>query len=156
MRWPRVEAAYGPSLRQTRVFGLNGTNGVPGDIEKEDSPLGDQRWEELHKRVVEHNIRTISKYYTRITLSRLGQLLDLEPSQAEEFLSRLVVSKMIYARIDRPAGVASFREPKTTDRVLNEWSSDVGKLLSLVEKTCHLISKEHAVHAALKGQSSKA
>jgi 26S proteasome regulatory subunit N5 len=38
---------------------------------------GQKRWSELHKRVIEHNIRVIAKYYTRITTKRLTQLLDL-------------------------------------------------------------------------------
>lgn len=123
------------------------------------------------------NIRTISKYYTRITILRLSQLLDLTPSKTESFLSSLVTSKTVYAKIDRPAGVVSFLKPKSGDEVLNEWSSDVGKLMGLIEKSCHLIAKvsgglrgavraservgtdvgcfgaqEYAVHAALKAQ----
>jgi 26S proteasome regulatory subunit N5 len=39
---------------------------------------------------------------------------------------------------------------------LNEWSSDVGKLMGLIEKSCHLISKEQAVHAALQAKAIKA
>jgi len=135
-------------LRQTLVFGDEGTVGVPGDIEKEDLSLGSIRWSELHNRVVEHNIRTISRYYTLITLPRLSQLLDLPPPEAEKFLCRLVVSKMIYAKIDRPAGMISFLRVKNKETKLNEWSNDVGKLLGLVENISHLISKEYAVNAA--------
>jgi 26S proteasome regulatory subunit N5 len=40
MRWPGIEALYGPLLRATPTF-------EPGTD-------GDYRWEELHKRVVEH------------------------------------------------------------------------------------------------------
>lgn len=47
----------------------------------------------------------------------------------------------MYAKIDRPAGIVTFVRPKTGDEVLNEWSSDVGKLMGLVEKSCHLIAK---------------
>lgn len=60
----------------------------------------------------------------------------------EEFLSKLVVSKTIYARIDRPAGVVSFQVKKDANQILNGWSNDINTLLNLVEKTCHLISKE--------------
>jgi 26S proteasome regulatory subunit N5 len=110
----------------------------------------------------------VAKYYTRITLERLTQLLDLPVARTEEILSRLVVSKTVYARIDRPAGTINFREPRGTDNILNEWSNDVEKLMvrpslqpcpfsrsfwflsiqSLVEKTTHLVSKEYAVHGA--------
>ncbi|KAM0746422.1 hypothetical protein T439DRAFT_138478 [Meredithblackwellia eburnea MCA 4105] len=154
MRWPGIEGLYGASLRQTKVFGSKGTKGVQGDIEEESGDKGDKRWEVLHDRVIEHNIRVISKYYTRITVGRLSQLLDLTPAKTEEFLSRLVVSKTVYARIDRPAGLVNFKAPKSGDDVLNEWSADVSKLMGLIEKSCHLIAKEHAVNAALKAQQS--
>ncbi|ORY91686.1 hypothetical protein BCR35DRAFT_286656 [Leucosporidium creatinivorum] len=157
MRWPGIEGLYGASLRGTKVFGPKGIDGVAGDIEEEAADAqGEKRWEVLHDRVVEHNIRTISKYYTRITVSRLSQLLDLTEPKTESFLSSLVSSKTVYAKIDRPAGIVSFKAPRTGDQVLNEWSSDVGKLMGLIEKSCHLIAKEHAVHAALKAQGLRA
>ncbi|KAK4705132.1 26S proteasome regulatory subunit N5, partial [Phenoliferia sp. Uapishka_3] len=156
MRWPGIEALYGASLRQTKVFGPKGTAGVVGDIEEEEAEAdkGDSRWEVLHGRVVEHNIRTVAKYYTRITISRLSTLLDLDAAKTEEFLSRLVVNKTVYARIDRPAGIVNFKAPRSGDAVLNDWSADVSKLMGLIEKSTHLIAKEHAVHAALKAQQS--
>ena len=49
--------------------------------------------EDLQLRVVEHNILTIRKYYSRITLSRLSQLLDLDVATAEKHLSDMVVAK---------------------------------------------------------------
>ncbi|KAL8293413.1 hypothetical protein RQP46_000114 [Phenoliferia psychrophenolica] len=156
MRWPGIELLYGESLRKTKVFGPKGTVGIEGDIEEVDSEgdKGDKRWEVLHARVIEHNIRTIAQYYTRITTARLSTLLDLTPAKTEEFLSRLVVNKTVYARIDRPAGIVNFKAPRSGDAVLNDWSADVGKLMGLIEKSCHLIAKEHAVNSALKAQQS--
>jgi len=56
--------------------------------------------------VVDHNIRVMAKYYTRIKISRIAQLLDLSVAETEEFLSTLVVSKTVQAKTDRPAGVS--------------------------------------------------
>ncbi|KAI8338565.1 PCI domain-containing protein [Chlamydoabsidia padenii] len=137
MRWPRIEETYGHTLQQTEVFN-------PSTDE------GKKRWKVLHDRVIEHNIRVIAKYYTRITTKRLTQLLDLNEKDAEDFLSKLVVSKTIHARIDRTAGVISFQVKKDANHILNEWSSDINSLLNLVEKTCHLISKEEMVHSIAK------
>ncbi|KAG9043810.1 hypothetical protein FS837_009112 [Tulasnella sp. UAMH 9824] len=122
VRWPSIEGIYGPTLRQTRVF-LSGN---------ED---GDRRWEDLHTRVIEHNIRVIALYYNRITLTRLTSLLDLSAKETEEILCRLVVSGTVWARIDRPAGIVTFRKRETPEDILNAWASDVGKLMSLVEKS---------------------
>ncbi|KAI6136474.1 hypothetical protein F5141DRAFT_1185436 [Pisolithus sp. B1] len=129
MRWPGIEALYGPFLRMTPVFSVA------------------KQWEDLHTRVIEHNIRVVAHYYTRITLSRLTTLLDLTPQQTEETLARLVVSKTIWARIDRPAGIVNFRSKQSTEDVMNDWSSDMQRLLGLVEKTWM------GMNAALAAQS---
>ncbi|KAH9823925.1 PCI domain-containing protein [Melampsora americana] len=152
MRWPGIQELYGPTLRKSKIFGPKGTAGVPGDIEEYVEAGGDPgetRWQELHKRVVEHNIRTVSKYYTRLTLLRLSELLDLSVPESEETLAKLVSSKTVRAKIDRPRGLVQFnlghQSSTQGENILNVWNSDVGKLLGLVEKTVHLIQKEFAL-----------
>ncbi|TCD60049.1 hypothetical protein EIP91_010843, partial [Steccherinum ochraceum] len=132
MRWPGIESIYGPNLRQTDVF------------------TSEKLWEDLHTRVIEHNIRIVAKYYTRITLPRLTTLLDLSPKQAEEILCRLVVSGTIWARIDRPTGIVNFRSSKSAEEVMNDWSSDMQRLLSLVEKTWMGVNAAQAAQARVK------
>ncbi|ORX74382.1 hypothetical protein DL89DRAFT_319931 [Linderina pennispora] len=132
-RWPAVESLYGGEFRQTDVFSAS----------TED---GNARWKALRDRVIEHNIRVIAGYYTRITLARLTELLDLPRADVEAFLSKAVVDGSVYARIDRPAGLVSFIKPRDGEEQLNEWASDINKLLGLVEKTTHLIAKEEIVH----------
>ncbi|THH17768.1 hypothetical protein EUX98_g9060 [Antrodiella citrinella] len=132
MRWPGIEQIYGPNLRQTDVF------------------TSDKLWEDLHIRVIEHNIRIVAKYYTRITLPRLTTLLDLTPEQAEETLARLVVSGTIWARVDRPTGVVNFRGGKSAEDVMNDWSSDMQRLLSLVEKTWMGVNAAQAAQSRVK------
>ena len=41
----------------------------------------------------------------------------------------------MWARVDRPSGVVSFAKRRSAEDVLNDWSSDMGKLLQSVEKT---------------------
>lgn len=96
------------------------------------------------------NVRVIAKYYTRITLVRLTALLDLTPQQAEETLSRLVVAGTVWARIDRPAGIVNFRNKRSAEDVMNDWSSDMQKLLGLVEKTWMGVNAAQAAQARVK------
>jgi len=74
--------------------------------------------------------------------------------ETEEYLSEMVQSKQLYAKIDRPAQIVTFARKKRANEIVDEWSSDVGKLLSLVEKTCHLINKEVMVNK-FKGKKAK-
>ncbi|KAJ1931976.1 proteasome regulatory particle subunit, partial [Linderina pennispora] len=105
-RWPAVESLYGGEFRQTDVFSAS----------TED---GNARWKALRDRVIEHNIRVIAGYYTRITLARLTELLDLPRADVEAFLSKAVVDGSVYARIDRPAGLVSFIKPRDGEEQLN-------------------------------------
>lgn len=109
---------------------------------------GADRWELLRKRVVQHNIKVVSEYYDQIKTARLCELLGLDDKETEKELSELVISKFVFAKIDRPAGEIKFGQKLTyTDR-LNDWSGGLSKMLDLVENTCHLIQKEQMVHAA--------
>jgi len=107
---------------------------------------GNKRWADLKLRLVEHNIRVMAKYYTRVHLSRMAALLDLTEPETEEFLSNLVVSKTVDAKIDRLAGTVSFQRPKDPNDVLNDWSRNVNDLMKLVNNATHLITKEVMVH----------
>ncbi|TFY73481.1 hypothetical protein EWM64_g10531, partial [Hericium alpestre] len=132
MRWPGIEEVYGPFLRKSPVF------------------TDDKHWKDLHSRVIEHNIRVVAAYYTRITLSRLTDLLVLSPQETEETLSRLVVSGSVWARIDRPTGIVSFRNKRSAEDVMNDWSSDMQKLLGLVEKAWMGMNAAQAAQAKVK------
>ena len=70
--------------------------------------------------------------------------------ECEEYLSNLVTKKTVYARMDRPAGIISFRQCKDPNEVLNEWSGSLSSLMALVSKTTHLINKEEMVHSLVK------
>ena len=135
MRWPLVAQHYGPHLCDTDVF--SASKPALGEDEK---PF--QRWQDLRKRVIEHNVRIVAKYYTRIQFIRLTQLLDLDEEETEKYISDLVTAKTIYAKIDRPARLVSFKRPSDADDMLNDWSGNMKSLLGLLERIDHLITKE--------------
>jgi 26S proteasome regulatory subunit N5 len=151
MRWPSIEANYGPHLTSTDIF--SATEKAEGKDDK-----AHQRWLDFRKRVIEHNVRVIAKYYTRIHFSRLTTLLDLPAQETEKYISDLVTSKTIYARIDRPAQIVSFEKTRDADEVLNEWSGNMKSLLGLLERIDHLITKEEMMARIqpAEGKSAKA
>lgn len=132
MRWPRIEEIYGQHLRTTPVF-------------QKGTEKAELRYTALKNRVIEHNIRVISTYYSRITLPRLQQLLDLSPSETESQLSALVSNKSVYARINRPEQVVTFQKAKKSEEVLKEWSYDVGQLIGGIEKIRQMVMKEYTL-----------
>jgi len=132
LRWNGIQDHFGPTLRGSVIF---------------TGPGGDKRWNDLHTRVNEHNIRVISKYYSRITIPGLTSLLSLPTSETEELLSRLVVSGTVWARIDRPAGIVNFRQKRSAEDVMNDWSSDMNRMLGLVEKAWMAMNAEVAARS---------
>jgi 26S proteasome regulatory subunit N5 len=127
--------------------------------------VGDAARQALQKRVAEHNVLVVARYYTRIALPRLAQLLDSPLDEAEQELARLVVAKAVAARIDRPRGVVSFAAAapaeggsdaaaasgavvgaEDPEGLLNSWAGNIGKLLDLVDKASQQIQKECMTH----------
>lgn len=133
MRWPMVEEQYSDHLCSTDIF---------SKTKDEADPQAYTRYEALRHRVIEHNVRVIAKYYTRITFPRLTELLDLSEEETEKYISDLVTKKTVYARIDRPARVVNFEKKRQPDEVLDEWSSSMKSLLGLLERVGHLMQRE--------------
>ncbi|CAH1110000.1 unnamed protein product [Psylliodes chrysocephalus] len=140
IKWSGLCDLYEKPLKSTPVFSSN--------------DQGQKRWADLKSRVVEHNIRVMAKYYTRISISRISELLDLSSAETEEFLSQMVVSKTIQAKTDRPAGVVHFQQSKDPSDVLNDWAHDLTQLMQLVNKITHLINKEECVHKNLQSTTA--
>jgi 26S proteasome regulatory subunit N5 len=107
---------------------------------------GQARQEDFKKRVTEHNLMVIAKYYSRLSLERLSKLLSLPVDDAEEHLANLVIKQAIKAKIDRPAGVVYFTPARGPVQVLDRWAENISKLLGLVETTCQKIQKESMQH----------
>jgi 26S proteasome regulatory subunit N5 len=144
-----VAEQFGPQLCGTDVF--DAESGLTADDKAH------RRWQDLRKRVIEHNVRVVAKYYTRIETGRLTQLLDLTEEETEKYISDLVTSKTIYAKIDRPARIVNFAKPRDADDILNEWSGNMKSLLGLLERIDHLITKEEMMARILpKGERAKA
>lgn len=129
MRWPIIEQIYSDELKKSQYF----------DDSNESNKV---HWKDLRNRVIEHNLRVVSSYYTRITIERLNELLDLKETETEQFISTLVNSGIIYAKINRPAKIVNFGKPKDSNELLNQWSNNIDDLLNHIETINHLITKE--------------
>ncbi|TDG52135.1 hypothetical protein AWZ03_001416 [Drosophila navojoa] len=116
---------------------------------KDNSKHGKKCITELKDRLIEHNIRIIAMYYSRLHLTRMSELLNLPTNRCEEYLSKLANSDTIRVKIDRPAGIIYFTTKKSASDILNNWATDVNQLMSLVNKTCHLINKEECVYSVM-------
>ena len=151
MPWHVVEEQYREHLCSTGVFSAqeptSSSTSTSTSAADEEIQKRHRRWLDLRKRVIEHNVRVVAKYYTRIRLPRLTQLLGLDRVETEKYLSELVTAKTVYARIDRPAQLVSFAQPRQADDVLNDWSSNMKSLLGLLERIDHLITKEEMMGA---------
>jgi 26S proteasome regulatory subunit N5 len=133
--WPALSAALEPELK------------AEGDTFAGEA--GAKRRADLALRVQEHNMHVVARYYDRITLARLAQLLDLSVQDAEARLSAMVSAKSLRAKLDRPAGVITFATAGVAgspDELLNTLAASTEKLLSLVETVSHKIHKDATAH----------
>lgn len=136
MSWNDVCKKYETELRE----------GSGIDVFSVNSEDGNKHWADLRIRTIEHNMRVMSQYYTRIKACRMAELLNLTEAETEEFLSGLVINKSVEARIDRLDGIVCFCKPKDPVDVLDDWTNNVSSLMNLVNKATHLITKEGMIH----------
>ncbi|ODV93827.1 hypothetical protein PACTADRAFT_51576 [Pachysolen tannophilus NRRL Y-2460] len=129
INWDNISNSLSSELFHYEIF----------DQSKEKGKL---HYKDLQKRVIEHNLRIISKYYSSITLERLCELLQLKQLEVEDYITNLVNDGIIYAKINRPFKVVNFIKSKSNNELLNDWSSNIDTLLQHLESIEHLINKE--------------
>lgn len=118
----------------------------------------EENYKNLQKRIIEHNLRIINKYYQCIKLDRLAYLLQLSQDESETYVSELVNKGIINAKINRPQGIIKFdklnkpvvekegEEHSHLNELLNDWCYDVDKLLEEIDSIGHLINKEEMMY----------
>lgn len=104
--------------------------------------LNEEKESLLRRRVIEHGLRVIAKFYTNIRLGRLAELLHLEINELEERIIDLVFNEDFYAKIDRPKGIVTFKKQQKVSEVADSFSEDIMTICRLVDHAHSLIEKE--------------
>lgn len=107
---------------------------------------GEARYETLRQRAIQHNVLVMSKYYERVQIGFLAKSLDLDAGETERRVAEMVEQGLVWAKIDQLDGVIQFKKEKDVNQALNDWSSNIGTMLELMEKTTFLINKEFQTH----------
>jgi 26S proteasome regulatory subunit N5 len=103
---------------------------------------------DLIRQLIQHNLRVIEKYYSKINISTLSRLIGVPEDRAEQEICDMVVNHRIQAKINRLAWQVTFKKKnQNTEGMLDDWNRDVKTLLDKVEQTCHLINREKIVAA---------
>lgn len=108
--------------------------------EKED------RQTHFRNRASEHDLLVVARYYSRVKIERLSQLVGLSQEHTERFIMTLVSNKSIYAKIDRIDGLVVFQRAKQCADVIKQWNEEVEKCVTLVDRAAHLVVKERMLH----------
>lgn len=111
-----------------------------------DTENSQAHFKEFLRQLIQHNLRVISKYYSKIRISTLSRLIGVPELRAEQEIGDMVVNRRIEAKINRLAWEVTFKKKNSgTNGMLGDWNSDVKTLLDKVEQTCHLINREKIV-----------
>jgi hypothetical protein len=105
-------------------------------------PQSDPERSVMRQRVIEHSLRVVAAYYTKIRLQRLAELEQISVDELEQRIIDLVFNEGFYARIDRPRGIITFKRKQQVGEVADEFSDTVMRLCKLVDQAHSLIEKE--------------
>jgi len=123
-----------------RSYGVMNLDIFIGNVENKEQHLKD-----FQKQLIQHNLRVIAKYYDRVSLSRMSQLIGCHQEVTEAELCESINKKFIRAKIDRVQSTVYFKHQKNENTILNEWRSDIHQILDLVDHTCNLINREYDI-----------
>jgi len=99
------------------------------------------------RQLIQHNLRVIEKYYSKIKISTLSRLIGVPDDRAETEICDMVVNKRISARINRMDRQVTFKKKnRNVEGMLGDWNTDIKTMLDKIEQTCHLINRENIVH----------
>ncbi|KRX67188.1 26S proteasome non-ATPase regulatory subunit 12, partial [Trichinella sp. T9] len=128
-----------------KAWSVSSTDYVEEYVESQEHILANL--EQLQCRVGEHNMRIVSKYYSRIYLNRIAELVDWNVEKTEEFLCKLIVNGTIpLAKICRPSGVVTFVPKKKSQEELDDWAVGTVDVMEKINKVTHLILKERMMY----------
>ena len=71
------------------------------DAFKEETENSKAHMRDFIKQLIQHNLRVIEKYYSRIRISTLSKLIGVNEERTEAELCDMVVNKRIHAKINR-------------------------------------------------------
>jgi len=98
--------------------------------------------ENFRVRTIQHNIRTVARYYTEIQMGRLAEFLGVNTPEMEKHLSAMVVAGDVFAKIDRLEQSIRFTKNRKPNEVVNSWRDSIDKAVHMVEATTHQIHRE--------------
>ena len=87
------------------VFSKRYEDEIAAQAEVFGGPGGAARLKALRMRITEHNVLVVAKYYSRITLARLAELLDLPAEEARPAWGPAALSSVLGRCGDTPRGV---------------------------------------------------
>lgn len=67
-----------------------------------------QHMRDLIRQLIQHNLRVIERYYSKIRLERLAALVGVSLQRAEQEVCDMVVNKRVLAKINRLEGIVVF------------------------------------------------
>ena len=84
--------------------------------------------------MIQHNLRVIEKYYSKIKINTLSRLIGVPEDRAEAEICDMVVNKRINAKINRLDSLVTFKKKnKNTEGMLGDWNSDIKTMLDKIE-----------------------
>lgn len=144
IRLPAVQAGFASEMT---IFEESLTFFSPSPS---DAPLTDVRWKHLGKRILEHNVKVIAKYYLSIRIEKMAKLLEIPSPQVEELVGGMIVlgdsGALNSCKIDQIKGVIYFEDTGASPaKVVNDLNGRIQGILGIVSSACHHVSREEMI-----------
>jgi len=107
----------------------------------------DKKWALLKQRIVQHDIRVLSKSFSQMTFTQASSLLCVDITKLEIEMAKLATQ--LGFDLDRRFELINFCKKKEIVGgidILSKWADDLTELFTLVDNTEQFIQKVRTVH----------
>ncbi|KAH9386568.1 26S proteasome regulatory subunit N5 [Nematocida major] len=91
----------------------------------------------IRERVSQYNIIVISKYYSRIEIARIVEILKMQPDEFVEIIVEMIRSKLVEGTISQIEGIIEFKKETNT---VESWNRNINACLDAVIKITHSLN----------------
>lgn len=135
---PDNARVLGELFRSTRLIKPDRVAGLVDTINEASREVFRHHADEVQRKLLEHNLLVVSKYYTRITLGSIAQLFGSTETVVTELITEMIRANLLSGTVDQLTGTVAFNSASDE---LSEWGAGINSCLDLVIKITHQIAK---------------
>ncbi|KAI5190339.1 26S proteasome regulatory subunit N5 [Nematocida sp. AWRm77] len=128
----------GEVFLSTQFIKMDRISALIEELDAESKEIFHCHAEDIQKRLLEHNLLVVAKYYSRISIQSISELFGISKEAITDLITELIRKNLLAGTVDQLSGTVAFKSGKNE---LEEWCAGINACMDLVIKITHSIAK---------------